>query len=85
MRNPQANAVCERLHQTVANISRTTIVNNPPANIDQTNAAIDFALFTTMHVSRCAVSRALFISPGALFFRRDMFLDLPIMIDLVRK
>ena len=83
-RNPQANAVCERLHQTVANILRTTIVNNPPANVEQANAAIDFALSTTMHVTRCAVSRALGISPGALVFRRDMFLDLPIMVDLVR-
>lgn len=83
-RNPQSNAVCERLHQTVANVLRTTIVDSPPANLDQANAAIDFALSTTMHVTRCAVSRALGISPGALVFRRDMFLDLPIMVDLVK-
>ena len=83
-RNSQENAVYEWLHQTVANILRTTIVDNPPANTNQANAATDFALSTTMHVTRCAVSRALGISPGALVFRRDMFLDLPIMVDLVR-
>ena len=74
-RNPQANAVCERLHQTMANTLHMTIVNNQPANIDQANAAIDFALSTTVHVIRCAVSRALGISPGAMVFRREMFLD----------
>ena len=37
-----------------------------------------------MHVARYEVSRALDISPGALVFRRDVFLVLPIMVDLVR-
>ena len=76
--------MCEKLNQTVANILRTTIVNNPSVNLDQVNAVIDFVLSTTMHVTQCAVSRTLGISPGALVFRRDMFLDLPIMVDLVR-
>ena len=31
-RNPQANSVCERLHQTVANILRTTVTAQPPRN-----------------------------------------------------
>ena len=83
-RNPQSNAICERLHQTVANILRTTIVDNPPRNIAQATAAIDFALSTTMHVTRCATSRSLGISPGALVFRRDMLLDLPIIVDLLK-
>ena len=81
-RNPQANAVCERLHQTVANILRTTIVANPPRDLHQAEAAMDHALATTMHVTRCAVSRSLGTSPGALVFRRDMLLDLPIVVDL---
>jgi len=83
-RNPQANAVCERLHQTVANVLRTTIAQQPPQNIHQATAAIDYALSTTMHVTRCATSRSLGISPGALVFRRDMFLDLPIIADLLQ-
>ena len=83
-RNPQANAVCERLHQTVANILRTTMKQHPPQNLEQATAAIDYALSTTMHVTRCATSRALGISPGVLVFRRDMFLDLPIIADLMQ-
>ena len=76
--------MCERLHQTVANILRTTISQNPPRNVDQATAAIDYALSTTIHVTRCATSRALGVSPGALVFRRDMLLDLPIIVDLLQ-
>ena len=83
-RNPQANAICERLHQTVANILRTIIIDNPPQHIDQATSAMDHALSTAMHVTRCATSRTLGISPGALVFQRDMFLDLPIVADLVQ-
>ena len=64
---------------------RTTIVDRPPRNMGQAIEAIDFALSTTMHVTRCATSRSLGISPGALVFRRDMLLDLPIIVDLVQK
>ena len=81
-RNPQANAVRERLHQTVANILRTTVVANPPRDLHQAEAAIDHALATAMHVMHCAVSRSLGTSPGALVFRRYMLLDLPIIVDL---
>ena len=36
-----------------------------------------------MHVMRCAVSQSLRVSPGNLVFERDMFLDLPLIADLV--
>ena len=82
-RNPQANSVCERLHQTVANILRTTVTAQPPKNTHQVEQIIDNALSNAMHITRCAVSRSLGVSPGALVFRRDMFLDIPIIADLI--
>ena len=45
---------------------------------------MDHALATTMHVTLCAVSRSLGTSPVALVFKRDMLLDLPIIVDLYR-
>ena len=59
-------------------------MNYPPRNLAQATAAIDVALSTTMHVTRCATSRSLGISPGVLVFRRDMLLDLPIIVDLLQ-
>lgn len=82
-RNPQANAVCERMHQTVANILRTLTHLRTPTTRAQAMEMVDDALATAMHAMRCAVHRALGISPGALAFRRDMYLDLPIVTDLL--
>ena len=44
---------------------------------------IDNARSNAMHITRCAVSRSLGVSPGALVFRRDMFLDIPSIADLL--
>ena len=32
-KNPQSNAVCERMHQTVGNVLRTLLHGEPPQNI----------------------------------------------------
>ena len=44
---------------------------------------MDNALATVMHATRCAVNNTMKTSPGALTFRRDMFIDVPIMADLI--
>ncbi len=33
VKNPQSNAVCERMHQTVGNVLSTLLHGNPPQNI----------------------------------------------------
>ena len=55
----------------------------PANNIQRGEQMVDNALSTAMHVTRCAVSRSLGVSPGALVFQRDMILDIPIIADLV--
>eukprot|EP00957_Ditylum_brightwellii_P018187 1370688-Ditylum_brightwellii.AAC.1 len=81
-RNPQENSVCEWLHQTVANTLQTT-TSGAMQNMEQANQAIDNALAAATHATQCAVSRALGISPEALIFQWDMFLNLPIIADLL--
>ena len=34
-KNPQANSICERMHQTVGNILHVNIHSNPPQNMNQ--------------------------------------------------
>lgn len=82
VRNPQANSVCERMHQTVGNILRIFTRITPAATFGQAARIVDDALATCMHAMRCAHSRALGESPGSLVFRRDMLMDLPILADL---
>jgi hypothetical protein len=43
VRNPLANAVCERrMHQVVGNVLRTIIHTKPPQNTEQANGMVDF-------------------------------------------
>jgi hypothetical protein len=81
-KNPQANAVCERMHQTVTNILRPLLHAHFPQNIQAATDIIDTALATTSHASRSSVHPTLNILPGALVFHRDMFLDIPLIADL---
>ena len=80
-RNPTANAVCERMHQTVGNILRTLLHGNPPENLTKAHELIDEALSTAMHAMRSSVHTNLGSSPGSLVFSRDMFLNIPLVAD----
>ena len=82
-KNPQSNAVCERMHQTVANVLRTIKRLHPPQNEREARQLVEDALATTVYATRAAVSTALGTSPGNLVFHRDMFIDLPLHADLV--
>ena len=44
---------------------------------------MDNVLATVMHATRCAVNNTMKKSPGALTFRQDMFVDVPIIADLI--
>jgi hypothetical protein len=82
VKNPESNAICERMHQTAANVLRTLLHTHPPQNALQAGALIDSALATTMHATRASVHRALRTTPGALVFQRDMFLNIPLIANL---
>jgi hypothetical protein len=48
-KNPQSKAICERMHQTVENVSRTLVHGNPPKTMTSTKDIVDDALATAMH------------------------------------
>jgi transposase InsO family protein len=82
VKNPQSNAIVERMHQTMGNILRTLAHVNPPKNEDDVNQIIDTALQTVAYTVRAAVHSSMKMSPGALAFNRDMILDIPLKADL---
>ena len=83
-RNPAANGACEQMHQTVANVLRTLVHTVPPRTLNDAKGMVDGALATALHAIRANVSTVSGYSPGALAFHRDMLLDVPIVVDLVR-
>jgi hypothetical protein len=80
-KNPQSNAICERMHQTVTNVLRTLVHTNPPQNMTQARDIINDALATAMHAMQTTVATTLGSTPGALAFARDMFLNVPLITD----
>ena len=76
MRNPQANAIVERIHQVIGNIIRTFELetnymdkDNPWKGILSATA---FAVRSTFHTT-------LQSTPGQLVFGRDMIFDMPFL------
>ena len=78
VRNPQANAILERVHQTIMAMLRT-------AELDMTNTVSesDIADFLTnaAWAVRSTYHTVLKTSPGAAIFGRDMLFDVPFLAD----
>ncbi len=80
-KNPQSNAICKRIHQTVENVLRTLLQGEPPQNIADAKEFVDEALSIAMHAMRAGIHSTLGSSPGSLVFNRDMFLNIPLIAD----
>ena len=82
LKNPQSNAIIERLHQTMRDILRVMLHNNPPYDENDANQIVDNVLATCVHSSRCAVNYIMQTSPGALVFQRNMLMNVPLIVNL---
>ena len=69
------------MHQTVGNILRTELYNNPSQNMTQARYIIYLSLVTAMHATRTTTFSALGSTLGALDFSRDMFLKISLISD----
>jgi hypothetical protein len=81
-RYPAADAICKRMHQTVGNILRTTMIyTDPPHTVTEARRLVDKALATEMHAMQASDSTTLGSLPGALVIGRDMFLNIPLIAN----
>ena len=69
VKNLQANAICEHLHQTVTNILYPLLHIHPPQDINEENLIMDTALQTASYSARAAIHHTLQTTPGALAFQ----------------
>jgi transposase InsO family protein len=77
VRNPQSNAVCKRLHQSVGNALHIFLSQGIPFNVNNIAKLVDSALATALHASRATIHGTLGMTPGGIVFNRDMFLNMP--------
>jgi hypothetical protein len=80
-KNPQSNAICKRMHQTVGNVLRTLLHSEPPQNIADAKEFVDESISIAMHAIRAGIHSTLGSSPGSLVFNRDMFLNIPLITN----
>jgi hypothetical protein len=81
-RNPQANSICERMHQVIGNALRVLSTMNPPEGIVEATQLVDTAIANAMFAHRAAYSSAIQTTPGGLAFGHDMILAVPLIADL---
>ncbi len=81
VKNPQANAVCERMYHTIKDSLHTICHSNPPQNVATAIELVDSVLASSCYASRTAVHRTLGVSPSGLAFQRDMLHPIPILAD----
>ena len=59
--------------------SKTTFVDG----YNQAHHLMEHAIATCIHDTRVAVNHTMQHTPGEIVFQRDMFLDIPVIADLV--
>ena len=78
IKNPQANAILERIHQVLMTMIRTSEIDMSdsvaPSDIDAVLTNASWAIRSTYHT-------VLKASPGAAIFGRDMLFDIPYIAD----
>jgi hypothetical protein len=78
IKNPQANAICERIHQVLGTMVHTSEIDmtksDEPADIDTFIDNAAWAICSTYHT-------VLKASPGAAIFGCNMLFDMPFLAD----
>ena len=91
VRNPQANSIIERMHQTLASMFRSLLLEHKQQDCNLT--ASDLDNWVTMAIASCtyAINATIHTttktSPGAFVFHRDMILPIQSLAnwELIRR
>ena len=83
-KNAQSNAIIESVHTTIGQVARTMLELEPPTRSTNIQTLLERILSIAMHATRCAAHSSLANhSPGSIAFRRDMFLNIPLIADII--
>ena len=80
-KNPQANSIVERLHQSVANALRMLSHAHPPETQADKEDLVNTALQTASCANKATTHSTMKASPGAAAFSRDVIINVPTLAD----
>ncbi len=69
------------MHQTVGNVLQTLLHGEPSQDVPRAKDFIDEVLLIATHAMGSSIQTTLRSSPGCLVFHRDMFLNIPLILD----
>ena len=72
VKNPQANPMVERMHQSISTMLAISIQENPPKNFEEASTLVQRKCMSTQFALRATVHSTLKYSPGELAFGRNM-------------
>jgi hypothetical protein len=83
--NPQSNGIIKQVHSTIAAIIRIIVYSLSPIDtVEKANDIVQDALHKAKHTVHCASHNSLNnISPGALTFQRDMYLNILLIANVL--
>ena len=72
VKNPQANAMVERMHQSISTMLAISIQENPPKSYEEAANLVQSKCMTTQFALRATIHSIMKISPGELAFGRNI-------------
>ena len=81
MKNPQSDAVVERLHQTLKTTIAISLNENPPTSLEEVSLLIHLKCASAQFAIRATVYSHSKLSPGEMSFGRHMLYPFPRQID----
>ncbi|CAJ1938120.1 unnamed protein product [Cylindrotheca closterium] len=84
-KNPQANAVCGRMHQTIGNSLRVLVTLNHPFDTNDAEQLVDTAIANAVYAHRCSYHGTITTMPRSLAFHRDMTLPMQADLQLIQQ
>ena len=72
VKNPQANAIVERMHQSISTMVAISLRENPPHKFEEVSSPIYRKCMAAQYAIRATVRSSLKYTPGELAFYSDM-------------
>ena len=81
VKNPQANAIVERMHQSISTMIAISLRENPPQKYEEVSTLVFRKCMAAQYAIRSTINMTLQHTPGELAFGRDMLVPVPSKID----
>ena len=81
VKNPQSNAIVERMHQSISTMIAISLRENPPNKFEEVSSLVYSKYFAAQYAIRATVNTILKNTPGELAFGRSMLHPFPSKVD----